>query len=311
MSVRISAIVCTHNRADYLPRALQSLVNQNMPKDHYDIIVVDNHSTDDTKRAVERFSSTSNMRYIYEATVGLSYARNSGWHNARSPYVAYLDDDAIAHPEWLNRIVETFQTVTPQPGCVGGKTEPIWETDRPRWLSDWLLHGLAIIDWTDTPHVLDNLSAEWLVGANIAFPVDVLRQTAGFTSKLDRAGKNLLSSGDVFLEKQIKKMGYSCFYHPDISIKHHIFKSRLTQSWFRRRYFSQGLSDAIMQLIEKRPSRRRCLRIAISRARSLLQPPNRLMNLLLPTNDPDRFTEKCFALITVGHIVGMLDALRR
>ncbi len=305
MNILISAIICTHNRAAYLAKAIQSLTDQRMSKDTYEIIIVDNCSTDSTKEVVAQFTGKSNIRYVYESTLGLSFARNTGWRNARGRYAAYLDDDAIACPGWLDKILEVFETVTPRPGCVGGRVEPIWESSRPGWLSDWLLHGLTIIDWK-TPHVLTNLSAEWLVGANIAFPVDILQCVGGFTSSLDRVGNNLLSSGDVFLEKQIMKIEYSCFYHPDIAIGHHIFESRLSQSWFIRRYYWQGVSDAVMQLLQERPSTLKRLRFAFSRAKNLFQSPGKVMTLLLPTTNPDRFTQKCFAFITLGYIYGLL-----
>ncbi len=310
MNVLISAIICTHNRAEYLAKAIQSLVDQRTPEDQYEIIIVDNCSTDSTKEAVEQFSSVNNIRYIYESTLGLSYARNTGWRKARGKYVAYLDDDAIACPTWLDKILEVFETVTPRPGCVGGRVYPIWEGPRPTWLSDWLLHCLPVMDWSDTPHVLDDLRMEWLAGANIAFPTDLLKSLGGFTSELDRVGNSLLSSGDVFLEKQIMKVGYSCFYHPDIAIKHHVFESRLNQSWFTRRYYWQGVSDAVMQILQERPSTLRRLRLAVSKAVILVRSPKSVMKLILPTNNPRRFTEKCFALITLGHIYGLLAAAR-
>ncbi|HEX3035187.1 MAG TPA: glycosyltransferase [Thermodesulfobacteriota bacterium] len=309
MSILISAIICTHNRADYLAKALQSLVDQHTPKDKYEVIVVDNCSTDSTKEVVGKFSGAGNIRYIYESALGLSHARNAGWRNARGRYVAYLDDDAIACPIWLDKILEVFETVTPRPGCVGGKADPLWEAPRPTWLSDKLVTGLTVIDWFDTPHVLVDLRQKWLVGANIAFPVEVLERVGGFTSGLDRAGKNLLSSGDVFLEKQILKAGYSCFYHPEIAVSHHIQRSRLEKRWFIRRYYWQGVSDAAMQLLEESPSKVRRIRIAASMALRLLRSPRKLMNLVLTRDDPERFTEKCFTLIEVGHIMGLLGTV--
>ncbi|MDR4499239.1 MAG: glycosyltransferase [Candidatus Scalindua sp.] len=306
MKILISVIICTHNRVDYLTKAIQSLIDQHVPEDYYEVIVVDNCSTDSTKRVVEQYSTDNNIRYIYEPTLGLSYARNTGWRNAKGKYVAYLDDDAIACPVWLNKIIEVFETVTPRPGCVGGKVEPIWEDVRPVWLSDWLLHGLTIIDWSETPHVLTNLSAEWLVGANIAFPIEVLERIDGFTSRLDRIGNNLLSSGDVFIEKQIMKMGCSCYYHPEIAIRHHILKSRLNKDWFIRRYYWQGISDAVMQRLDVKPSLLMRIRIAFSEARTLLISPRKFMALIVPTNNPDRFTQKCFTYIRLGYICGLL-----
>ncbi|MBV8883192.1 MAG: glycosyltransferase family 2 protein, partial [Chroococcidiopsidaceae cyanobacterium CP_BM_RX_35] len=186
MNVLISAIICTHNRANYLAKAIQSLVEQSIPNEYYEIIIVDNCSMDITKDVVEKFSKYITIRYVYESMLGLCYARNTGWHNAKGKYVAYLDDDAIACSHWLEKIIEVFGAVTPRPGCVGGMVKPIWEASRPSWLSDELAPSLTVIDWSDTPHVILNLSKQWLVGANIAFPREVLEQTGGFVSGLGR-----------------------------------------------------------------------------------------------------------------------------
>lgn len=311
MNTLISVVICTHNRDQYLGKAIQSLLDQQMPKDQYEIVVVDNRSTDTTKAVVEQFAAGNPIRYIYEPNLGLSYARNTGWRNAEGKYVAYLDDDAIAHPGWLNTILEVFETVTPRPGCIGGKAEAIWEAPRPDWVSDELVTGLTVIDWSDTPHPIADLSQEWLVGANMAFPKEVLEEIDGFIAGLDRAGKNLLSGGDVFLEKQIMQAGYSCFYHPKMAIGHHIQKTRLDRQWFLRRYYWQGVSDAATHLIEQSPSAIGRLQAAVSRVMSLLRSPQKISHLLLPREDPKQFTEKCFALIEVGHIIGLLGAVQR
>lgn len=306
MNILISAIICTHNRAGYLTKAIQSLVDQCTPKDKYEIIIVDNCSNDSTKAVVEQFTGKVNIRYIYESTLGLSYARNTGWRNARGKYIAYLDDDAIACPVWLDKILEVFDTVTPMPGCVGGKTMPLWEVLRPEWLSDELVTGLTVIDWSETPYIITDLNQKWLVGANFAFPAEVLRHIGGFVSGLDRVGMNLLSGGDIFLEKQIQKSGYTCFYHPEIAVSHLVPKSRLRKRWFIRRYFWQGVSDAVMQILQERPFTRQRLRLAASKAKNLLQSPKKLKRLILPTSDSEQFTQKCFDLITLGHIYGLL-----
>jgi glycosyltransferase involved in cell wall biosynthesis len=311
MSILISAVICTHNRAGYLVKAIKSLADQETPKDKYEILVIDNCSSDSTREVVEKFASVSNIRCVYEPTLGLSYARNTGWQTARGKYVAYLDDDAIACPLWLDTILDIFETVTPRPGCVGGKVEPIWEAPRPPWLSDQLLDVLTVVNWSETPRVLNNLSMEWLVGANIAFPVEVLQRLGGFSSGLGRAGNNFLSSEDIFLEKKIQEAGYSCFYSPGAAVRHHIVKSRLEKSWFIHRYYWQGVSDAVMQILEERPSTLEQLRFALMESKNLLKSPRKLMTLILPTNDPDQFTQKCFTLITLGHIYGLLGAAKQ
>lgn len=306
MRKRISAIICTHNRADYLPRAISSLVAQDLQNDAYEIIIVDNGSTDNTRDIVLSFAAKGNIRYILEPVIGLSHARNKGWRNAAAPYVAYLDDDAIAKPTWLGKMLQVFETIDPRPGCVGGRVTPIWEAPRPAWLGDGIACSLTVVDWSDIPHVLENLDSEWLAGANIAFPRNLLERLNGFTPYLDRSGARLLSSGDVFLEKQVQKSGHNCFYHPEVEVFHHIPASRLTRSWFVRRYYYQGISDAVMQMLAESPSRKWRLKIAAKTAVDLLRQPGPLLGLMRSTNDPERFTEQCFKLIALGHLVGLL-----
>ena len=306
MEKRISAVICTHNRARYLPKAILSLANQDLPKEAYEILIVDNHSTDETPKIVEGFAGIGNIRYIHEPVIGLSHARNTGRQKAKAPLVAYLDDDAVASPGWLGKICQVFETTDPKPGCVGGKVMPIWEAPRPAWLGDDLLCSLTVLDWSGSPHAIDNLNSEWLAGANIAFPKDLLERIGGFTPHLDRAGPRLLSSGDVFLEKQIQKAGYPCFYDPEVAVLHHIPASRLTQSWFVRRHYFQGVSDAAMQLISESPSKGLRWRLAAENAIGLLRQPGALPDLVGFTNNPDRFTRKCFRLIALGHVAGLI-----
>ena len=310
METAISAINCTHNGVRHLGKAIESLVNQSMLEERYEIIIVDNCSTDSTKKVIDSFANVKNIRYIPEATLGLSFARNAGWSSARGKYIAYLDDDAVASPTWLEKIVEAFESIKPRPGCIGGGVDPMWEAPRPSWVSDELVIVLTIVNWSDTPQFLTDLNQKFLVGTNIAIPVEILEEVGGFVAGLDRVGKNLLSGGDVFLQKQILKAGYTCYYHPEITVQHLVPKSRLNQRWFIRRYYWQGISNAAVQLIEEKPSRLERLQSAVSMSTSLLRSPRKLMDLARPVSDPKRFTEKCFALITVGHIAGLLGGLR-
>lgn len=305
MSLEISAVICTHNRASYLPRAIASLVDSGI-EDDQELLVVDNASTDATCAVVSSFDSVKRLRYVYEPRLGLAHARNAGWRNAAGRYVAYLDDDAIAVPGWLGRIQETFENVRPRPGCVGGKVAPIWEAPRPNWLSDDLIAGLAIVDWSHTPRPLADLRREWLVGANIAFPREILERIDGFTPSLDRVGKHLLSNGDTFMQALIAESGYTCWYDPAIAVSHHIHAGRLSKRWFYRRYYAQGLSDAVVALLRSGSSIRIRARDAYLHLSPLLHSPGKWGILLWPTDDPERFAEKCFTLITLGRIAGML-----
>lgn len=305
----VSVVICTHNRATRLGTALRSVLDQDATGVPFELLVVDNASTDATREVVDRFRGAGPVRYAFEPALGLCHARNTGWRGARGRYVAYLDDDAVACPGWLRAIAETFAAV-PGAGIVGGRVEPIWEGARPGWLSDDVSLSLTIVDWSSTPKMIADVRVEWLVGANMAVRADVLREVGGFHPALDRAGARMLSSGDVYLQKQVLALGYQCAYAPAMAVRHAVPATRLTKRWFRRRYYAQGLSDAVMQRLDGASSRRARAALAARLAAELLGHPRDLAALLLPTNDPARFTRKCFAWITVGNVAGLLGAVR-
>ena len=157
----ISIIITNYNYSKYLNRSIRSAFVQNYPEEKYEIIVVDNKSTDNTEDIVlDNFSNVSNLKYIYESVLGLSQARNTGWKNAKGQYVAYLDDDAVARFDWLEKILHVFNTVYPKPACVGGKIEPLWGKPRPPWISDEIIGCLGVIDWSDKPIFINE--QQWL-----------------------------------------------------------------------------------------------------------------------------------------------------
>ena len=310
MTIVISAIICTFNRDRYLGKAIQSLVEQTLETELYEIIVVDNHSTDNTKKIVtEEFAHIPNLRYIYEPVLGLSQARNTGWQNAQGEYVAYLDDDAISSPIWLEKIVEVFTQVTPKPGIVGGKIEPIWEVPRPSWLSDRVARSLTILDWSNTPGFLpDN---QWLAGANIAYPKHLLKTLNGFDVNLGRKGKKLLSCEESLLNNQLKHKGYQVYYHPEIKVQHHIPASRLVKDWHYQRQYWNGISVSVVNNYKNNPSFFIRLKQAfIFTKNDLLQHLKAKRFFSIYKNEQEWFDWICFLIYKIGYLYGILVVSR-
>jgi glucosyl-dolichyl phosphate glucuronosyltransferase len=243
MPVRIAAVVCTFNRARYLRRALKSLQAQDAPADGFEVLIVDNGSTDDTRDVALSFCTTKRFRYAFEPTIGLSRARNRAWYETPADYIAYIDDDAVASAAWLNNAAASFSRDSAV-GCVGGRTTPVWEACRPRWLSDNLLMYLSCVDWSPAAHVL--APDQWLVGTNIAFRRDVLERVGGFREDLGRRGERLYSMEDIDVQRKVGALGLKCFYNPAMEVTHYIPAARATPGWFVRRCYFQGASRARM-----------------------------------------------------------------
>jgi glycosyltransferase involved in cell wall biosynthesis len=246
MHTEISAIVCTYNQASYLQKSLASLIGQTLPKERFEIIVVDNGSIDHTREVCDLFNESVHLRYLYEPVVGLSQARNTGWRNARSEFVAFLDDDAIANPDWLERIVDRFKTLNPSPASVGGKILPIWEQQPPAWLTQELEKYLGVVNWINEGCFLGD-EGFYLAGSNVAYRRQVLEEMGGFSTSLGRRREKLLSNEELLMQCHLKRRGLPIFYDPEISVQHHVGHERLKKDWFYKRFYWQGASDAILE----------------------------------------------------------------
>ena len=307
----ISVVICTRNRAALLGKALESVVTQDFPKTDYEIVIVDNGSTDSTSECAAEFKEKAMVHYIREPHAGLCIARNTGWRNASGRYVAFFDDDALALPGWLAAVRNGFELDTARDiGVIGGRVKPMWEQPRPGWLADPIANSLTIVDWGPSPKRIHDIRSEWLVGTNMAVPKRLLTEVGGFHPALDRIGNNLLSNGDILLQKELMRRGHSCWYVPDMAVNHLVPASRLTQAWFRRRFFWQGVSDAVMQIIEKKPSAAQRIKFALVRSMVMMSAPLTLASLLGPTTRPEQFTAKCLALVEIGFLAGILGIVR-
>jgi glycosyltransferase involved in cell wall biosynthesis len=242
----LSVVVCTFDRYDVLPDAICSLQRQQLDAGSLEIIVVDNSpSHEKATRFRARFADEPGLAYLLEPTPGLSHARNVGVARARADIVAFIDDDALAAPDWASHILRAFQAYPGSAGVVGGRVLPRWVGARPLWLSDDLLGYLSIVDWGGQTRMLQ--SDEWLVGCNIAFDKLALSSVGGFSRALGRvgAGLALLSNEDIEVAEKIHRAGRLSIYCPEAVVHHVIDPARLTRAWFRRRSAWQAVSDYI------------------------------------------------------------------
>jgi glycosyltransferase involved in cell wall biosynthesis len=166
----ITVVISTFNRCEMLPAAIESVLTQQASGLSYELIVVDNNSTDSTKQVVHSFISQGhpNLKYVFEPKQGLSYGRNAGITNARGAIVVFFDDDVRAHPDWLSNIKRAFDLYT-EIDCVAGKILPNWKNDPPPWLTTDHWTPLALQDHGNVPLCADQERPLPLAGANLAF----------------------------------------------------------------------------------------------------------------------------------------------
>jgi len=242
--VRVSAVVCTHSRRRYLERSVDSLLRQSIAPDLYEVLVVDNGSEDDTADFLKSLSAPEiDVRCLFEERLGLSRARNAALASARGEVIAFLDDDAIARVDWIERILHAFDARGTSIGVLTGRIQPVWEAERPEWLSERGLGALAIVDRAPRARFLAD--GEFIVGANMAFRTRLLREVGGFPEHLGRVGRTLLSGEETFVAESLGERGIRTYYDPDVVVSHHVQRERIERSWLLRRSYWQGVSNAL------------------------------------------------------------------
>lgn len=240
----ISVIVCTYNRCAWLPGLFSSLAAQTLPAAAFEIVVVDNNSTDATRTVIdEQSGGLPNLRYLFEAEQGLSIARNRGLREAAAPLVVYVDDDAIATPGWLEAIITAFadnEAIV----CVGGPVELDWQGERPTWLPPRYESLYTCVDHGDRSRLLTQ--HEYLVGANISFRREWLQDIGGFSTDLGRKGSCLLSGEEAQVYQAVFTTGRQVRYAPTAKIWHRVTPERKCRRWFYRRLFWDGATQPLL-----------------------------------------------------------------
>jgi len=237
----ISAVISTYNRSEQLGAALDGVLQQTNPQVCYEVIVVDNNSTDHTRDVVEAYLARghANLRYILEPRQGVSYARNTGIANARAPIVAFVDDDVRVTSDWIATIKRAFDA-NPAIDCIGGKVLPHWTTAPPQWLTrdHWMPLGLQ--DYGDSPLLIGAVNPLCLVSANLACRRSIFEEIGAFDLQLQRIKDGVGSIEDAELLERCWRAGRLCLYVPDLVVTTEVPAERLTRKYHRRWHTGHG-----------------------------------------------------------------------
>jgi len=241
---QITVILCTHNRALRLEKALESVASQTFSKSvGWEILIVDNNSSDDTRQVVETFQHRypERIRYVFEPQQGVSFARNSGVRHAEGKILAFIDDDEIADREWLHNL--TSNLFEGEWAGAGGRVLPQWNGVRPtRWLLSWnsfICGPLAMFD----PEMEGGRLTEPPFGANMAFRKEVFERHGGFRTDLGRSGKAMLSGEDTEFGRRLIAAGEQLRYEPLAVTNHPVDGNRINKEYFLLWWFNKGRTD--------------------------------------------------------------------
>jgi glycosyltransferase involved in cell wall biosynthesis len=252
----ITVCICTHNRPGYLHDCLRELRRQTVGSDSFEVLVVDSASTGDVPEKMARMvAEIPNVHLLRVEQPGVSSARNAGAWAAEGAYIAYLDDDALPAPDWIESIRTAINQPEPRPVMIGGRILPHWEAPLPVWWPPQLRGILSIIEHEGqgeyrTPALPDGLEP---YGANMVVQVLPMLAIGGFGRRSGRFGKALLSDEEVQLAWRLQDAGHSVRYDSRIVVRHQIQAERLTPRWLLSRLYWQGVSTVLTRRLLGRP----------------------------------------------------------
>lgn len=258
-----SVVICTYNRASLLRFPLESLAAQAVPRDLFEILVVDNASTDETAKVVEAYRRADpRVRYVREAAVGLSHARNRGWREARADFVAYTDDDCWLPPDWLDQAGRIIGERAP--GCFGGPFFPFYDGPKPVWFKD----AYGTRERAEEAGPLPTGSN--LIGNNLFVRRDLLERLDGFDPSFGMSGADIGYGEEEELQERLRRLEPPVipYYDPGLAVHHLVRRDKMSVGWCLRAAFAKG-RDAFGLFGSNGRRRESRIRIAGQAARTL------------------------------------------
>jgi glycosyltransferase involved in cell wall biosynthesis len=254
--MHVTVCICTHDRPGYVRDCLEGLRQQTIAPDQFDILVIDSASTGGASTELARLvSGLRNARLLRVEEAGVSVARNVAAREADGDCLAYIDDDAIPAPDWIERILEACGATRPPPALIGGRILPHWEAPLPSWWPPCLRGSLSIIELEARGEYRTAALPPGLepYGANMVVQRLPLLAIGGFGRHSGRFGTALLSDEEVQLAWRLQDAGHSTRYDSRIVVRHQIQAVRLNPDWLLSRLYWQGVSTVWTRRLLGRP----------------------------------------------------------
>jgi glycosyltransferase involved in cell wall biosynthesis len=233
--VRFSVVICTHNRAQVLKQTLGFISQLEVADESgWELVIVDNASTDETAAAIKEFASRTAIpvQYVHESRLGHSFALNSGIKACRGELIAFTDDDAAPFPDWLRHLDRTL--VDGKIDAVFGKAIPLWEGGKaPAWFSPRFNPNFALLDYGPNPFEVHDIQKPFF-GVNHCWRREALEALGGYREGLGLFGAKGGTGNDIDLLERALAAGRRVVYNPDAVVRHMIPAGRCQKAHHRR-----------------------------------------------------------------------------
>ena len=231
----LSIIICSYNRASYISDALDSLYTQTSGLDCFEAIIVDNNSTDNTAEVFTQWRTAQPQgafTYLTESQQGASFARNTGAAMAKGDWLCFMDDDAVATPNYVENILKHIET-KPEAVGFGGRIIPKYVPAEPKWMSYYVSSLVGNFDYT--PIACAFAPGKYPLESNMIVKKDIYEQIDGFNTNLPGVVGTLRIGGEgKELFYKILSLGHTIYYDPAICVHHVVEVKKLTSEYMYR-----------------------------------------------------------------------------
>jgi glycosyltransferase involved in cell wall biosynthesis len=244
--MQVSVVVCTYadERYDDFVEAAESVLAQEY--DPVELVVVVDGNEAVFERARAEFGDRENViLHCNDENRGLSYSRTRGVEHASGEVIAFLDDDAVARPDWVAELVRGYEETDAI--AVGGRMVADWVAGKPAHLPEefyWLIgvnYEERLEPWTEVRNTL---------GSNLSFRRQVFDEVGGFDEQVGLSGDDQLQAEETELcIRMYEAFGTGVLYNPDAVAAHKIFDYRTRTGWLLRRAFWQGYSKRAVETL--------------------------------------------------------------
>lgn len=243
----VSIIICCYNARERIIPTLQALQQQVSPSFPWEVVVVDNASTDGTGEQAQKTwdqNPVAPIKVVREEKPGLIHARHKGLETAKYDLVSFIDDDNWVEPSWVVKVGEVFAR-DPQIGACGGRSIAAFEKHEPEWFPRYQ-HQFAVGKQAEASGYVETTKG-FLWGAGLSFRRELwtrLRQAGYENLTVGRQGKNMMAGEDSELCYAFRLMGYRLYYRDDLVLHHYMPEGRMHFPYVLKMNVGFGLSHA-------------------------------------------------------------------
>jgi glycosyltransferase involved in cell wall biosynthesis len=251
-SPTVTVAICTWNRCESLRRTLEAFLALRVPPEvTWELLVINNNSTDATDAVAAEFTDRLPLRLLQEPRPGQSYARNLAIEEARGRYLLWTDDDVLVDPQWMSALLSAL--ITFGADWAFGRSEPQWPHGKPAWYAERFRNYFGILDYGPKPFVVQDFDQHFY-GLNFGGTVEAHRTLGGFCVEFGLRGDGGGVGEDTDIFERAFGAHMKIVYTPDALVRHVIAEIRTHKAYHRRRqwvahevyfrYLSQSFPNA-------------------------------------------------------------------